>query len=116
MRGGKREGAGRKRGSRNRRSEEAYMTARASGALPLDRMLEWMNNDDLPVEFRADMAKAAAPYVHPRLSAVTKTANSVDLSKLTDKQLDRAIELRRELDEILRGAADPESEEDDTRH
>ena len=32
---------------------------------PLGYMLEVINNDKLPIEFRCAMAEAAAPYLHP---------------------------------------------------
>ena len=47
----------------------ALEVARANGELPLDFMLRVMRNEAEPVQVRTDMAKAAAPYIHPRLSA-----------------------------------------------
>ena len=43
---------------------------RASGASPLDYMLQVMRDDAVEPAKRLDAAKAAAPYVHPRLASV----------------------------------------------
>lgn len=68
QRGGKRPGAGRKPGV----SDKAKIAAQvaASGLSPLDFMLGVLRDESQPFERRQDMAKAAAPYVHPRLATV----------------------------------------------
>ena len=43
--------------------------------MPLDYMLEIMRDQSLDTRLRIDAAKAAAPYVHQKLSAI-----SVDLA------------------------------------
>jgi hypothetical protein len=43
---------------------------RASGPTPLDYMLQLMRDESLEPAKRLDAAKAAAPYVHPRLASV----------------------------------------------
>lgn len=70
MRGGKRPGAGRKPGSINRISAEARKRAQESGILPLDYMLAVLRDVNEPPQRRDDMAKAAAPYCHPKLANV----------------------------------------------
>lgn len=110
-RGGKREGAGRKKGSLTVRTQETAAKALATGSSPLDIMLanmrhfqqvamdaevaiEGMNAEEAASlgathedQFRALLAKVkqaaglrlmaqesardAAPYIHPKLSAVT---------------------------------------------
>lgn len=42
--------------------------------MPLDFMLQIMRDPEAKREERLDMAKAAAPYVHAKLSAVTMDA------------------------------------------
>lgn len=69
-RGGARPGAGRKKGGRNRLTEEARQIAKKTGITPLEFLLEAMQDDSLPLDKRIDAAKAAAPYVHPKLSSV----------------------------------------------
>jgi len=49
---------------------EALAAIRASGAAPLDFMLQVMRDESLEPAKRLDAAKAAAPYVHPRLASV----------------------------------------------
>ncbi len=69
MRGGKRPNAGRKAGSPNKASIERQAEVAASGTTPLDYMLEVMRDLTQPFDRRDEMAKAAAPYVHPRLAS-----------------------------------------------
>lgn len=79
--GGRREGAGRKPGSANVRSREIANAAIQEGITPLEYMLKVMRQEepeDAPPEVLAqiktqklDAAKSAAPYVHPRLQALT---------------------------------------------
>lgn len=68
--GGKREGAGRKPNTPNKASAAREARLAEGGELPLDYMLAIMRDPDQPPAVRMDMAKAAAPYVHPRLSSV----------------------------------------------
>jgi hypothetical protein len=70
MRGGAREGAGRKPGSVNKRTAEKVAAVEASGLTPLDFMLNVMRDGDQAMDLRFDAAKAAAPYVHARLSSI----------------------------------------------
>lgn len=67
--GGKREGAGRKPGARNKATIEQREAVAASGMTPLEYMLQVMREGTDGAK-RLDAAKAAAPYVHPRLAAV----------------------------------------------
>lgn len=69
-RGGKREGAGRPPGVANKASIERQEEIAASGLTPLDYMISVMRNLTLDEAKRLDAAKAAAPYVHPRLAAI----------------------------------------------
>lgn len=72
-RGGKRQGAGRPPGAHNKRSREIAEKAAKRGITPLEYMLKVMRNGKAPAERRDDMAKAAAPYIHPRLNAIQHT-------------------------------------------
>ena len=74
--GGARAGAGRKPGTINRFSKDLLDKAAQSGQLPVDYMLEVMRDQSNDTRLRIDAAKAAAPYVHQKLSAI-----SVDLAK-----------------------------------
>lgn len=68
--GGAREGAGRKPGAIRKATAAAQAKAAETGILPLDFMLNRMRDEEAPMAERLDMAKAAAPYVHARLSSV----------------------------------------------
>lgn len=69
-RGGKRPGAGRPKGTGNKVSEAAKKKALEGGISPLEYMLDVMRDVSADRSERMDAAKAAAPYVHPRLSSV----------------------------------------------
>lgn len=82
MRGGKREGAGRKKNVPNRASARREQMVAASGATPLDVMLTSMRmfvtlaeehvksskQYEHFIRAAASVAKDVAPYVHPKLS------------------------------------------------
>ena len=68
-RGGARAGAGRPAGSLSSKTQQLVAQLTADGLSPLEFMLTHMRDVKNPESFRADMAKAAAPYIHPRLSS-----------------------------------------------
>ena len=82
-RGGARPGAGRKPGSATKRTREIAERAADEGITPLEYMLAVMRSDPPPdlagpafvaaMNLRFEAAKAAAPYMHPRLASVEHT-------------------------------------------
>ena len=70
MRGGRRLGAGRPTGAATKRTREIADRAVAEGVSPLEYMIGVMRDPAAEPSRRDDMAKAAAPYLHPRLSSV----------------------------------------------
>jgi len=54
--------------------------AAQSGQLPVDYMLEVMRDQSLDTRLRIDAAKAAAPYVHQKLSAISVDVTTPDLT------------------------------------
>lgn len=76
IRGGKRNGAGRPKGARNKRTRAlSEATAEASilaqdGESPLAFLLQVMRDETKEPMVRLDAAKAAAPYQHARLSSI----------------------------------------------
>jgi hypothetical protein len=70
--GGKRPGAGRKRGSLAGKTREIVARATREGVTPLEVMLKAMtvHYNARRYDKAAAVAKDAAPYVHPRLSSV----------------------------------------------
>lgn len=69
-RGGPREGAGRPKGSKSRATREREKKILESGLTPLEYMISVVRDEGAPRGDRLDAAKAAAPYLHPRLSSV----------------------------------------------
>jgi hypothetical protein len=66
---------GRQKGARNRATDEARAAAAATGILPLDHMLSVMRDLTADPKRRDAMAMAAAPYLHPRLTAIDAKLN-----------------------------------------
>jgi len=78
VRGGKRQGAGRKKGSVTQATvyrQEMLAKAASEGLSPLEFMLGVLRNSEAAFNDRFEAAKAAAPYVHPRLAAVEHSGN-----------------------------------------
>lgn len=81
--GGARKGAGRKPGSATAKTREIADKAASEGITPLEYMLQIMRTEESESEDVRDMlaqramrfeaAKAAAPYIHPRLAAIEHT-------------------------------------------
>jgi hypothetical protein len=61
---------GRKKGVPNKATAAKAAAVAASGLTPLDYLLSVMRNPEQEIETRLDAAKAAAPYVHPKLATV----------------------------------------------
>lgn len=70
MAAGKKTG-GRTVGTPNKATKVREEIIAASGLSPLEYMLTTLRDQSQPVNVRLDAAKAAAQYVHPKLSAVT---------------------------------------------
>jgi hypothetical protein len=97
--GGPRPGSGRKRGTKNPATvqkeallEEVIVRAVDGETTPLEVMLTIMRDPASPAAMKFEAAKAAAPYVHPRLSQVDSRVTKVnDVSELTIEQIDRLL-------------------------
>lgn len=80
--GGKREGAGRRKGSPNKTTAQRIAEVAASGLTPLDHMLQVMRDPLQPAERRDWAAEKAAPYCHAKLAQkdvnVTQTIDVAD--------------------------------------
>ena len=75
MRGGKRDGAGRKRGIPNKLNAALREKLNAGGIAPLEFLLQVMRDPHQDLGVRLETAKAAAPYLHARLQAVEHTGD-----------------------------------------
>lgn len=80
-RGGSRPGAGRKPGAATQRTREVADKAASEGITPLDYLLSVMRNERLDMKERVDAAKAAAPFVHPRLNAIDHTSTDGSMAE-----------------------------------
>ena len=97
--GGPRPNSGRKKGTKNPATiaKEAVLTEVLARAIqdettPLEVMLTIMRDPESPPAMKFEAAKAAAPYVHPRLSQVDSRVTKVnDVSELTIEQIDRLL-------------------------
>lgn len=67
---------GRKKGTRNHASVKREAEIAASGLTPLQYMMQRLRDESLSPTERLDAAKAAAPYVHPRLNSVDMRASA----------------------------------------
>jgi hypothetical protein len=97
-RGGRRPGAGRPKGSKNKRTiaKVPLLPARAHRQtveeMPLDVLVGAARDKTLPLELRLAAAKAAAPYYHARISGGPPKASF----EMTQSELEAAIERERE--------------------
>lgn len=67
---------GRKKGVPNKRTAELVARVESSGLTPLDYLLQVMRDESLDRATRVDAAKAAAPYVNPRLQPIDPKTGS----------------------------------------
>lgn len=77
---------GRKKGVPNKKTAEVIKKVEQSGMLPLDYLLSVMRDEESTKGERVDAAKAAAPYIHPKLMSTelsAKAGNSVVLAVLS---------------------------------
>lgn len=102
MKGGKRENAGRRKGSINKRSQVEIDAARATGELPHEFLLRVARGEPIEhagsiiqpnFDYRFAAAQAAAPYFAPKLASVEQkieeTVNHVISGEiLTDKEFE----------------------------
>ena len=82
---------GRRKGTPNRATAAKAAEIAASGMTPLDYMISVMRDETASRPERLEAAAKAAPYVHPRLSAIEYTApaepeEDVDLSELNAEE------------------------------
>ena len=68
--GGKRPGAGRKKGEPNKRTAAVLKAVEESGLTPLQYLLQVMRDPTNEPRERTAAAVAAAPYVHSKLASV----------------------------------------------
>jgi hypothetical protein len=91
---GSKPGPGRPKGTKNKATSEREARIAALGITPLDYLMSIVADETASLEDRKDAAKAAAPYVHPKLSSVEVSGpeggpieHAVDVSGLSDAAL-----------------------------
>ena len=99
-RGGQRDGAGRRKGIPNRLARATIDKAGKTGAMPLDYMPAVMRNSKAQSYRRDAMAKAAAPFLHPRLATIEHRTPSVDLTQLTDEELEFLSKIKARMEKV----------------
>ena len=99
-RGGQRDGAGRRKGIPNRLARANIDKAEKSGILPLDYMLAVMRNVKADSERRDAMARSAAPYLHPRLATIEHHTPSLDLTLLSDEELELLSKINTRMEKV----------------
>lgn len=77
--GGKRPGAGRKKGGANQLRAEAERAVQWIGKTPMEYLQEVMLDEKSTQAVRVDAAKAAAPYVHKKQPQATEIITPVPL-------------------------------------
>jgi len=59
----------------SKRSQEITAAVAATGEMPLAYMLRVMHDEAADIQRRDEMARAAAPFVHPRLASIDGDLN-----------------------------------------
>jgi hypothetical protein len=101
MRGGKRDGAGRKKGALTTRTQEIVAKASAEGAQPLEYMLKVMR-DETADEKRRDAMAIAAVTADVKAEVDATHSHKIELASEVARRLGRLIERSPE-DEGARG-------------
>jgi hypothetical protein len=92
--GGKRREAGRKAKLPDKATIARQQAVAASGETPLEYMLRVMRDPSSDDQRRDQMARAAAPYVHSKLTAIEHTGKDggpIETADVSDTELARAI-------------------------
>lgn len=85
---------GRQKGTPNKATAAKAAEIAASGETPLDYMLRVMRDPTVEHPRRDEMARAAAPYVHPKLASVVHEGTGDDGAikfEASDSELARRI-------------------------
>lgn len=95
MRGGKRNGAGRKKGSKTQKTTKAALKAVSKGITPVEVMLNTMRElyrDGKKTEASA-IAKDVAPYTHSRMPVALIPSKPADESKNISEDDEQILDL-----------------------
>ena len=79
---------GRPRGSLNKFAMENAQRIAESGELPVDYLVSVYRDDEADAKLRVDAARAAAPYLHPRLAtSEVDIVSTAEPEHMTDEEL-----------------------------
>ena len=73
---------GRKKGTPNKRTALLHAAIERAGVTPLEYLLNILRDDKGDPALRFEAAKAAAPYVHPRLAQI-ESKSEVEITRST---------------------------------
>jgi len=96
--GGKRKGAGRPVGAKNKLTEEIVKAVKESGDTPLEFILSIYRDEERSIDIRIDAAKAALPYVHGKMSTQLEHSGEVD-SKVVHLSAEEATAISEALED-----------------
>jgi hypothetical protein len=85
---------GRRKGTPNKATALRQEAIAASGLAPLAYLLSVLRNEQESYERRFEAAKAAAPYVHPKLAAIEhagKDGGPIETREVSDQDRARAL-------------------------
>ena len=85
---------GRKKGTPNKATAQVAADIAATGETPLEFMLKRMRDEAADPMLRFEAAKAAAPYVHPKLAAIEHTGKDggpIETVDMTETEVARRI-------------------------
>jgi hypothetical protein len=102
--GGARKGAGRPKGSKDRRKAAVLEAALAGNETPLAYMMRIFNDPAEPKEMRFRAAKECAPFVHARLAPIAATPVYDQPAEELDDQI---ADIERWVAEHTRGSERP---------
>lgn len=92
---------GRQKGTKNKASVAREKAVAESGLTPLEYMLKVFRNTREDKDRRLDAAKAAAPYVHPKLSSIVHKGDPKQPVAVAHMDAKRFAEIARQIaDEV----------------
>ena len=96
-RGGARPGSGRKPGSKVEKLARNALKQHAEGLSPLDYILKVMRDEGKTEAERLDAAKAAAPYMHPRLQAIEHSGEIISKHEQDLEELEKLAQVNTDI-------------------
>ena len=96
-RGGPRPNSGRKPGSKVKALAKHAIKASKEGITPLDYLLNVLRDETQSHDERFDAAKAAAPYMHPRLQAIEHSGEIISKHEQDLEELEKLAQVNTDI-------------------